>query len=289
MTGSHLDAATGRDEVAPAGDAKDADSDDDDDDDDNGAGARESRQARAAQSGEATGKGAAGRVEGNEAGAAGAAAAAAAGGREREIDGDGLGGEVKEMERNKLVRTFFRGLLKEWEMDLNVRPDHVKRTVQGKLETKTQKQAKDYMRPLFKLCKQKVMFGVRLIVAGHTRIYIFYTSNVFRSSSLPLLIILYHDCVSDFISGLARRYPQQPRDDDQLHEGGRVCACQRRLLAYCHRKRPVAHRPHDGGHPRALRCVKWTEQRFPVSHNCIPLAGPSIYHILVKGMVHHTL
>ncbi len=60
------------------------------------------------------------------------------------------------MERNKLVRTFFRGLLKEWEMDLNARPDHVKRTVQGKLETKTQKQAKDYMRPLFKLCKQKV-------------------------------------------------------------------------------------------------------------------------------------
>ncbi|CAM9462331.1 unnamed protein product [Ectocarpus fasciculatus] len=61
------------------------------------------------------------------------------------------------MERNKLVRTFFRGLLKEWEMDLNVRPDHVKRTVQGKLETKTQKQAKDYMRPLFKLCKQKAL------------------------------------------------------------------------------------------------------------------------------------
>lgn len=76
--------------------------------------------------------------------------------------GDGVEREdkpVKEIPPTKLVRSFFRGLLKQWEMDLNARPDHVKRTVQGKLETKTQKQAKDYMRPLFKLCKQKV--GVR--------------------------------------------------------------------------------------------------------------------------------
>ncbi|CAM9306879.1 unnamed protein product, partial [Ectocarpus sp. 8 AP-2014] len=104
LTGSHLDAATGRDEETAAGDGKAGDDSDDDDDDD-----------------------------------------------------DETGAEVKEMERNKLVRTFFRGLLKEWEMDLNARPDHVKRTVQGKLETKTQKQAKDYMRPLFKLCKQKAL------------------------------------------------------------------------------------------------------------------------------------
>ncbi|CAN0563730.1 unnamed protein product, partial [Ectocarpus sp. 12 AP-2014] len=100
-------------------------------------------------------KGDGGAGEGGAAGAAasgGGAGGEDAAGKEAELDG-----EVKEMERNKLVRTFFRGLLKEWEMDLNARPDHVKRTVQGKLETKTQKQAKDYMRPLFKLCKQKAL------------------------------------------------------------------------------------------------------------------------------------
>lgn len=163
LTGSHLDAATGRDEVIVTGVSKDADSDDDDDEDENGPGARAARKARAVKGGQATG---AGGTEGADAGgvstggggggAASTAAAVSAGGDNGGDEEDGLDGEVKEMERNKLVRTFFRGLLKEWEMDLNARPDHVKRTVQGKLETKTQKQAKDYMRPLFKLCKQKV-------------------------------------------------------------------------------------------------------------------------------------
>lgn len=160
LTGSHLDAATGRDEVAVAADAKDGDSDDDDDDDENEVGARAARQAASVKGGQAAG---AGGAEG--AGASGgrassdiiAAAVAAAVGGKGAGDDAGLDGEVKELERNKLVRTFFRGLLKEWEMDLNARPDQVKRTVQGKLETKTQKQAKDYMRPLFKLCKQKAL------------------------------------------------------------------------------------------------------------------------------------
>jgi pre-mRNA-splicing factor 18 len=41
--------------------------------------------------------------------------------------------------------------------DLNARPDAVKNSVQGKRETRTQKQSKDYLRPLFKLCKQKAV------------------------------------------------------------------------------------------------------------------------------------
>lgn len=159
LTGSHLDAATGRDEEPAAGDGQDGDDSDDDDDDQDGAGARAARQATKIVKAGAAG------VEGGDGGGAGAGggggAAEAAGGKQAGEEAGGAGaaaldGEVKEMERNKLVRTFFRGLLKEWEMDLNARPDHVKRTVQGKLETKTQKQAKDYMRPLFKLCKQKV-------------------------------------------------------------------------------------------------------------------------------------
>ena len=158
LTGSHLDAATGRDEELTAKDGKGDDSDDDDDDE-NGAGARAARQATKTGKGKAggsgSGDGGAGGA-GNEAGAGGDGAAGGEGGAAGAAGEAALDGEVKEMERNKLVRTFFRGLLKEWEMDLNTRPDHVKRTVQGKLETKTQKQAKDYMRPLFKLCKQKV-------------------------------------------------------------------------------------------------------------------------------------
>lgn len=159
LTGSHLDAATGRDEEPAAGDGEDGD--DSDDDDEDGAGARAARQATkiVKAGGEGGGGDGGGASAADRGGAAGAAAAP--GGGEAGAEGGGAGaagldGEVKEMERNKLVRTFFRGLLKEWEMDLNARPDHVKRTVQGKLETKTQKQAKDYMRPLFKLCKQKV-------------------------------------------------------------------------------------------------------------------------------------
>lgn len=159
LTGSHLDAATGRDDETAAGDGKAGDDsdDDDDDDDETGAGARAARQATRTVGGaeaRAADKGDEGAGEGGA--AASTASGGGGGGEDAAAKEAGLDGEVKEMERNKLVRTFFRGLLKEWEMDLNVRPDHVKRTVQGKLETKTQKQAKDYMRPLFKLCKQKV-------------------------------------------------------------------------------------------------------------------------------------
>lgn len=167
LTGSHLDVATGRDEVDVPGEGQEGDSDDDDDDDENGAGARAARQARAVKQtggGGASDGGTAEGQGGDHGGGPATRANATAEGEEGE--GARLDVEVKEMERNKLVRTFFRGLLKQWEMDLNERPDHVKRTVQGKLETKTQKQAKDYMRPLFKLCKQKVRhagawFGIR--------------------------------------------------------------------------------------------------------------------------------
>lgn len=126
----------------------DSDDDDDDDDDNEGAGSRAPRQAEGGTEAEG-GTGSAN--DGDGSGLVGEGAEMASGGDESKVKGD-----AKELEPNKLVRTFFRGLLKDWEMDLNARPDHVKRTVQGKLETKTQKQAKDYMRPLFKLCKKKV-------------------------------------------------------------------------------------------------------------------------------------
>lgn len=156
LTGSHLDAATGRDDVAPAVGEGDADSDDEDEDDEDDEDNTSRPANGAASSDEVEGKA----PGGDGARADGDATGAGAGTGDR---GEGEGGERKTKEKpskeispHKLVRSFFRGLLKEWEMDLNARPDHAKRTVQGKLETKTQKQAKDYLRPLFKLCKLKV-------------------------------------------------------------------------------------------------------------------------------------
>jgi pre-mRNA-splicing factor 18 len=46
-------------------------------------------------------------------------------------------------------------LLKEWEDDLAERPELVARSVAGKNESKTFKQCKDYIRPLFKLLKSR--------------------------------------------------------------------------------------------------------------------------------------
>jgi len=42
---------------------------------------------------------------------------------------------------------------------LNSRPDAEKLTAKGKMDTKTQKQCKDYIRPLFKLCKKSEVPG----------------------------------------------------------------------------------------------------------------------------------
>jgi len=63
--------------------------------------------------------------------------------------------QAEDKDPHRAVREYFRGLLRDWEEALNARPDHVKRTAQGKIETKTQKQCKDYIRPLFKLCKKR--------------------------------------------------------------------------------------------------------------------------------------
>jgi len=60
-----------------------------------------------------------------------------------------------EVDEHKMVRDYFKALMKDWEVELNDRPDSVKRTAKGKIDTKTQKQCKDYIRPLLKLCKKK--------------------------------------------------------------------------------------------------------------------------------------
>jgi pre-mRNA-splicing factor 18 len=56
---------------------------------------------------------------------------------------------------HKAIHRFFKLQLKQWEDDLVNRSEAVKRSLQGKNETKTLKQCKDYIRPLFKLCKNR--------------------------------------------------------------------------------------------------------------------------------------
>lgn len=47
------------------------------------------------------------------------------------------------------------GLMKQWERDLNERDDRVRLSMKGKMDVKIQKQCKDYMRPLLRMCKKK--------------------------------------------------------------------------------------------------------------------------------------
>lgn len=56
---------------------------------------------------------------------------------------------------HKRIYRYFKDLLREWEDDLARRDDAVKKSVSGRNETKTLKQCKDYIRPLFKLCKTR--------------------------------------------------------------------------------------------------------------------------------------
>ncbi|ORX89596.1 Prp18-domain-containing protein [Basidiobolus meristosporus CBS 931.73] len=54
-----------------------------------------------------------------------------------------------------IIYTYFKRLLREWEYDLNDRPEHVKRSTQGKHASATQKQTAEYLSPFFKLLKRK--------------------------------------------------------------------------------------------------------------------------------------
>jgi pre-mRNA-splicing factor 18 len=65
---------------------------------------------------------------------------------------------MTEEERNdkpKRIYRYFKSLLKMWEEDLSRRSDVIKRSASGKNETKTLKQCRDYIRPLFQLCKRR--------------------------------------------------------------------------------------------------------------------------------------
>ena len=62
-----------------------------------------------------------------------------------------------DLSKEKVIIKYFRSILSDWEDDLAARDEGVKLTARGRMETKTQKQCKDYIRPLFKQCKKKTV------------------------------------------------------------------------------------------------------------------------------------
>ena len=58
---------------------------------------------------------------------------------------------------HKRIYRYFKDLLRLWEDDLASREDGIKKSVSGRNDTKTLKQCKDYIRPLFKLCKSRTL------------------------------------------------------------------------------------------------------------------------------------
>ncbi|KAK7151845.1 hypothetical protein R3I94_008255 [Phoxinus phoxinus] len=68
----------------------------------------------------------------------------------------GTGNDVRDMD---VINKVLRFLLGVWAKDLNSREDHVKRSVQGKLASATQKQTESYLEPLFRKLRKKNLPG----------------------------------------------------------------------------------------------------------------------------------
>ncbi|KAJ3188846.1 mRNA splicing protein prp18 [Gaertneriomyces sp. JEL0708] len=56
-----------------------------------------------------------------------------------------------------LLYIYFKRLIREWELFLAARPEDVKRSVQGRLQSATQGQTTEYMKPFFKLLKKRAL------------------------------------------------------------------------------------------------------------------------------------
>lgn len=88
-------------------------------------------------------------------------------GSDNECDGDAAENEDAEVTVDlSLIKTdprkiypqiYFalKRVLKEWEQSMAERPDHVRRSAQGKLVAATQKQSAEYLKPLFKSLRKR--------------------------------------------------------------------------------------------------------------------------------------
>lgn len=63
--------------------------------------------------------------------------------------------KIDGLRSEKVVYKFFRSLIKQWEADLQARPDHEKSTGRGREDMRGYQKCHEYIRPLFKLCRQR--------------------------------------------------------------------------------------------------------------------------------------
>ncbi|RPD60962.1 Prp18-domain-containing protein [Lentinus tigrinus ALCF2SS1-7] len=78
--------------------------------------------------------------------------------KEASLMSDVLDLELVKTDPDKLYPIIYYALkraLKEWEQWMDDRPDHIKRTTQGKLAAATQRQSAEYLKPLFKLLRTR--------------------------------------------------------------------------------------------------------------------------------------
>jgi len=75
--------------------------------------------------------------------------------KERKYDPSIKYSEMENLSKEMIVYKYFKSILKAWARNLDARPENEKTTAKGKMDTTTQKQCKDYVRPLFKMCKKK--------------------------------------------------------------------------------------------------------------------------------------
>ncbi|KAF9354944.1 mRNA splicing protein prp18 [Mortierella sp. AD094] len=76
----------------------------------------------------------------------------------KDIDTSEISIDLLQKDQDKLyvlIYTYFKRLLREWEQDLDLRPDEIKRSTAGKLATATRAQSAEYLRPFFKQLRQK--------------------------------------------------------------------------------------------------------------------------------------
>ncbi|KAG0205206.1 mRNA splicing protein prp18 [Mortierella sp. GBA30] len=78
----------------------------------------------------------------------------------KDLDTNEIAVELLQKDQDKLyvlIYTYFKRLLREWERDLDQRPDELKRSTPGKLATATQAQSAEYLKPFFKSLRQKAL------------------------------------------------------------------------------------------------------------------------------------
>ncbi|KAF8978522.1 mRNA splicing protein prp18 [Entomortierella lignicola] len=76
----------------------------------------------------------------------------------KDLDTSEISIELLSKDQDKLyvlIYTYFKRLLREWEQDLDQRPDEIKRSTAGKLATATRAQSAEYLKPFFKQLRQK--------------------------------------------------------------------------------------------------------------------------------------